>query len=385
MEMQEIERLQKSELGKSSTSLPVTAIAAVPGPVTGMTVATKGVLDYLSKQTEVRFFNLAPRKRISGWQWKVYKFWRVLQIRSWLKKQVVVKGSFVYLPANAQRGLVATERQVQLAKSLGYRIALHHHVFSYLSTHDPRMARIQAMMDADDLNIILSDEMQLAFDLLYKARAASLVLNYAYMMRELLESPIAPRSKLTVIGHLSNLTTAKGFDVVLNTFDQLRNQGADVRLVIAGPLVSGKEKQLLEAAMKQHPDRIEYCGPVFGNAKKAFFDGIDVFLMPTRYVNEAQPLVILEAFSRGKPVIAYGRGCIPSLFVGEEGVAVDPQDDFVSVASEAIDQWRKSEEKFARAQRAARTRVEALLSESLEGMRELKQRLCDTEAESQAV
>ncbi len=375
--------IENSNVADGSTlplrsSIAVTAIAAIPGPVTGMTVATKGVIDQLRLDGEVQLFNLAPRERIAGWKWKVYKFWRVLQVSNWLKQHPASKGAYLYLPANANRGLVATERQVRLGKSLGYRVALHHHVFSYLSTYDERMNRIQQLMDADDVNIILSREMEAAFASLYNGRANSLEVNYAFMMRDLVAKPIAPRACVKVVGHLSNLTSAKGFDVVLETFAALRDRGEDVRLAIAGPLVTGKERLLLEAAQRQYPDLIEYRGPVFGVAKEQFLNDIDLFLMPTRYVNEAQPLVILEAFSRGKPVIAYGRGCIPSLFVGDEGVAVDPQAEFKVVAMDAIQRWMRSSESYERAQLAARARLEALLVESLEALNELSHRLHGT-------
>lgn len=54
-------------------------------------------------------------------------------------------------------------------------------------------------------------------------------------------------------------------------------------------------------------------GPVSAASKQDFFDGIDVFLFPSRYRNETEPLVVLEAMAQGVPVVASALGCIPEM------------------------------------------------------------------------
>src|SRR5262249_17798066 len=59
---------------------------------------------------------------------------------------------------------------------------------------------------------------------------------------------------------------------------------------------------------------------------------------PTRYVSEAQPLVILEALSAGIPVIATTRGCICDL-LSSGGTALPEGADFVPAAVRLIADW----------------------------------------------
>jgi glycosyltransferase involved in cell wall biosynthesis len=64
---------------------------------------------------------------------------------------------------------------------------------------------------------------------------------------------------------------------------------------------------------------IKYYGPVLGDAKKEFFAELNTFVFPTRYRNEAEPLVILEALMNGCPVVANNRGCIRSMLTVDVG------------------------------------------------------------------
>ncbi len=66
----------------------------------------------------------------------------------------------------------------------------------------------------------------------------------------------------------------------------------------------------------------EVIGPVKDEAKEAFFKSIDVFLFPTTYQYEAQPLVILEAMSYGLPVISTNCGYVQEL-VERQGIVLD--------------------------------------------------------------
>ena len=76
------------------------------------------------------------------------------------------------------------------------------------------------------------------------------------------------------------------------------------------------------------PYRVHVLGPVHGAAKARFFAMIDVFVFPTRYAHEADPLVVWEALAAGRPVIAYARGCIREQ-VGDAGLLIEVHQSFV--------------------------------------------------------
>ncbi len=58
--------------------------------------------------------------------------------------------------------------------------------------------------------------------------------------------------------------------------------------------------------------RFDYRGPVYGAEKQKFFRDIHAKVFPTRSL-DAQPLVIMEAFAHGRPVVSFAKGCIPDM------------------------------------------------------------------------
>ena len=77
--------------------------------------------------------------------------------------------------------------------------------------------------------------------------------------------------------------------------DQLGRRGFDTRV----DALNAYAERLARAALSVIPagqyefgDVMEYRGPVYGEDKRSFFMDIDVFLFPTIYENEAQPLVM---------------------------------------------------------------------------------------------
>lgn len=62
-------------------------------------------------------------------------------------------------------------------------------------------------------------------------------------------------------------------------------------------------------------------GPVYGADKDRFYQQLDIFLFPTNYANEAEPLVVYEAMRRGVYVIACDRGAISEMLGNGAGSA----------------------------------------------------------------
>ena len=58
---------------------------------------------------------------------------------------------------------------------------------------------------------------------------------------------------------------------------------------------------------------VHFCG--FQKNLSKFIMAADVFVLPTYFVSESQPMVIIEALSRGKPVIASDMGEIPEMIM----------------------------------------------------------------------
>jgi glycosyltransferase involved in cell wall biosynthesis len=138
-----------------------------------------------------------------------------------------------------------------------------------------------------------------------------------------------------VIGLLGNLNAEKGLDRFIETLAAGRSRGIDLKGILAGPAVGSDSISTIEHAQRLLGPALDVLGPVYEEAKGAFFRSIDVFVFPTDYIYETQPLVILEAMSYGIPVIAARRGYIAEM-MGPSGAVVSQQDDFATATLQIL-------------------------------------------------
>ncbi|MEJ2422409.1 MAG: glycosyltransferase, partial [Acidobacteriota bacterium] len=166
----------------------------------------------------------------------------------------------------------------------------------------------------------------------------------------------APRERISTLGFLSNLTYEKGTSLVIDLAREMKLHGMkDMRIIIAGPC---HDLHLVEELKRaQSEELIEWWGPVYGPDKERFWKETDVFLFPTRYPNEAEPLVVWESFAAACPVIAPNRGCISGQIRGA-GLCVPPEEDFGLATTRVLNQWRENPGDFTELSSEALNRIE---------------------------
>ena len=105
--------------------------------------------------------------------------------------------------------------------------------------------------------------------------------------------------------------------------------GQDQKLLIGG---DGEDLPLLQSYVKaNHTKGVEILGRV--EDQKDFFSKISIFVLPASH--EVLPLVALEAFSSGIPVVAFDLPVLEELIDGNNGILVK-QGDYATLASEAL-------------------------------------------------
>lgn len=126
---------------------------------------------------------------------------------------------------------------------------------------------------------------------------------------------------------LSNLFRAKGIETLIAACQTIRERGLDFELTIAGAEGDVSEPQLHERLLHYGiKDTAIYIGSVESKGKANAFSNADLFVFPSHYANEAQPLVVLEAMAAGVPVITSDIATLPE-FVrdGQTGFLCPPQ------------------------------------------------------------
>lgn len=116
--------------------------------------------------------------------------------------------------------------------------------------------------------------------------------------------------------YASRLSQEKGLDVVLDA--ARRNPG--VRFLVAG---DGPEQGKLDAAVREVPN-VEPLGRLPRDRIVDLMGQVRYLMIPSLGM-ENNPMIILEAFARGTPVLGSNRGGIPELLEDGRGFLFDPE------------------------------------------------------------
>jgi len=293
----------------------------------------------LSKGLSVEVINTAAQDIVSTYSVRAKRAGRIIQgLYRFLRLVANKRVTSAYLSISGGYGRFYDVAFILLARVFGCKIILHHHSFAYLDAPDVLASWIVRAAGKNAMHLVLCDAMETALRGIRPMRAQTLAISNAVFVGDPLMHSRKERVSAFCLGFLSNVSRDKGILEFMAVVDGLAREGMKLRARVAGPIVDGAIAERLHKWVREQPS-VEYLGVVDGENKERFFQSIDVLLFPTNYRNEAEPLTILEAMSKGIPVIAKQRGCIGSLLSGGAGVCVFEATDFVEVAKEVVRSW----------------------------------------------
>lgn len=246
----------------------------------------------------------------------------------------------LYITADGGLGVWYTLLHALVAVRTYDRIFVHHHTHRCIDQHDVGARLLTRVLGRRATHIFLDSGMAHRYQQRYGV-VRSVTVGNAWFTEPSAEAPPSPSDSSTIrVGHLSNLCRDKGFFHVADTFDALRAAGVDAELRLAGPVVDEQTAARLDVLRRVHGERLTYVGPVYGEAKRAFYRSLDVFLFPTQFAQEAAPNVLFEAAAAGVPSLCTDRGCIPGILDELEGTWCPAGADFTAFALEHVPRAR---------------------------------------------
>lgn len=126
-----------------------------------------------------------------------------------------------------------------------------------------------------------------------------------------------PKRKI-VLGTAAALDTRyKGQEYVIKALSYLIKAGYNVEYRLAGGMTSSQPNSFLEdLAHKQGvSDKVVFCGSLSANQMASYYDSLDIYIQPSK--QEGLPRAVIEAMSRGCPVIGTNIAGIPELIQKE--------------------------------------------------------------------
>lgn len=298
--------------------------AQTPPPLSGQTVFNAALLAVLARSFDVKQWNTGSsmgEKLICA----VRNFWLALFF--------VRRDDIVYVSWPGHRGGALTVPTIVALGQRRLRVYIHHHSYRVVAGVGSHLLRMLIGKWGEyQSHILLSRRMSARFLELYQPAPRVRIFDNALLF---LKPRALSKAKGTIVlGHMSVITREKGAPYLLDLFRAAQARGAKIRMIFAGPVHDPDLLAQISSAERDFPAFFSYWGPVHGHDKARFFKEITHFLLPSSLPDEADPLVILEAYSWGCDVFGTAVGSVRDRLSGEDRVlTLDIDDDLGKILS----------------------------------------------------
>lgn len=305
-------------------------IGPLPYPIDGCSFANQTLFDNL-KRGGYKIDSINTNSNlISGNQGSNFSLKKVLLFfKSYFFIYKVFFASKVYVtPGQTFYGLMKYSPFLILSWLLGKPYFIHLHG-NYLGFEFSRLTGIKRklflmVVSKATAGIVLSESLRFNFKGLLPENRIFVVYNFvedSILEKFALRSP-KPNDKLRIL-FLSNLIKEKGILDVLQACVLLLDKNVDFKLTVAG-CFDESIRANVEGLFHILGASVEYLGVVSGDKKVESFRNSNVFVLPTYYKMEGQPISLLEGLAAGNVIVTTSHAGIPDIISSENGFLVSP-------------------------------------------------------------
>jgi len=153
------------------------------------------------------------------------------------------------------------------------------------------------------------------------------------------------QNKKSILLFLSNMIESKGSFDVLKICNELKKRKKNFECLFVGDFQDNEFeknffKELKELNLEKH---CKYLGSKYNKEKFKILEKTNYLIFPTRYFEECFPLVILEAFMFGIPVLSYNNGAVKEIILKDYLGFVAEQGDWKKLAEQIKKRLNKKE------------------------------------------
>jgi glycosyltransferase involved in cell wall biosynthesis len=318
---------------KKSTTIKILLIGPLPDPITGLSLANQTIKDNLAKYSDsytITSINMSYHRleRLGSFSFAKVIFYSKLYKNLFQ----IFNADILYItPGLTFFGVLKYAPFVYIAKMQGKEIITHIHGnylhLEYQNASSWKKLVMRAILSQTDKGIVLSK---------------SLICNMTpfidkkniYILENFVEDPVFPEKEEVKIFHtdylrilyLSNLIPEKGIFDLLKALLILQEKNIKFTAQIAGAIDDDHKTKLREMLDKLSA-HVHYLGIVRGHAKKRALMESNIFVFPTYYRMEGQPIAILEAMATGNVILTTRHAGIPDIFnENENGYYINKKD-----------------------------------------------------------
>jgi len=294
----------------------VLIIGPFPNPISGVSIANKVVEEILNADLNFIVEKINTSYPIFDEQigeFSIQKFLFYLRINSSFFK--VLKNNIIYItPGQTFFGVLKYALFIVAASALRKELIIHVHG-NYLGKEYQSLKGIKRVLfyflvSRFTKGIVLSNSLKQNLTPFLKDKNIFSLPNFA-------EDYLYTKDKKFVkdelrIFYLSNLMKEKGIFCLLNALKILEKNNIIYKAKIAGNIDQNYSKEILKLFTELK--NAEYIGIVNGDDKKSLLEWGNIFVLPTFYKMEGQPISILEAMATTNLVVTTNHAGISDVF-----------------------------------------------------------------------
>ena len=294
----------------------VLIIGPFPNPISGVSIANKVVEEILNADLNFTVENINTSYPIFDEQigeFSIQKFFFYLRINSSFFK--VLKNNIIYItPGQTFFGVLKYALFIVAASALRKELIIHVHGNylgkEYQSLKGFKRVLFYFLVSRFTKGIVLSNSLKHNLTPFLEDKNIFSLPNFAqdYLYKE---DKKFVKDELRIF-YLSNLMKEKGIFCLLNALKNLEKNNIIYKAKIAGNIDQKYSKEILNLFTELK--NTEYIGIVNGDDKKNLLEWGNVFVLPTFYKMEGQPISILEAMATENLVVTTNHAGIPDIF-----------------------------------------------------------------------
>lgn len=310
-------------------------IGPFPDPISGVSLANKVVNEVLIEEgyqtyaLDTSFPDF--EEKIGNFSFK--KLWFYVKLN--VKSHTVFKHDTIYFtPGQTFFGIAKYTVFIVLAYLLKKEMIIHvhgNHVHrAYESLQGIKKKIYYFLMTKFSKGIVLSTSLKKNLMPFLKEDQIYVLPNFAEDYLSQNPKVLHSDQELRLV-YLSNLMKEKGILILLEALKILEEQQVSYKAKIAGNIDHNNAAEIDRRIKElQHTT---YIGVVKGKEKKELLDWANVFVLPTFYTMEGQPISIIEALATGNVIVTTAHAGIPDIITEKKhGIFVEKEsvDDLVT-------------------------------------------------------
>jgi glycosyltransferase involved in cell wall biosynthesis len=306
--------------------IKILIIGPFPKPISGVALANKVVKEIFDNSDDfaVKIINTSlPFFEESIGEFSLKKMFFFLSLN--LRAYKIFKADVVYItPGQTFFGIVKYTFFILISNFLNKELIIHVHG-NYLSVEYSLLKGLKKklfhfLVSKFKKGIVLSPSLKKNLLPFIEKKNIFVLYNFAeeFLYKKKLNKDF---TKLNIT-YLSNLMEEKGIVYLLDSLKQLENLNIDYSAIIAGNVDASIQNTIINKINQL--ENTKYIGPIHSEEKLELLEWSNIFILPTFYKMEGQPISILEALATQNTIITTNHSGIPDIITPEEnGFIVD--------------------------------------------------------------